>query len=32
MTAVRTGEAGAHGISLLVVEKGTPGFTVSATA
>lgn len=29
VTAVRTGEAGAHGISLLVVEKGTPGFTVS---
>jgi len=28
-TAVRTGEAGAHGISLLVVEKGTPGFVVS---
>ncbi|WP_132124340.1 acyl-CoA dehydrogenase family protein [Actinocrispum wychmicini] len=28
-TVVRTGEAGAHGISLLVVEKGTPGFTVS---
>ncbi len=28
-TAVRTGEAGAHGISLLVVEKGTPGFDVS---
>jgi acyl-CoA dehydrogenase len=26
---VRTGDAGAHGISLLVVEKGTPGFTVS---
>lgn len=30
VTAVRTGGAGAHGISLLVVEKGTPGFTVSA--
>jgi len=29
VTAVRTGSAGAHGISLLVVEKGTPGFTVS---
>jgi acyl-CoA dehydrogenase len=29
VTAVRTGEAGAHGISLLVVERGTPGFTVS---
>jgi acyl-CoA dehydrogenase len=29
VTAVRTGEAGAHGISLLVVEKGTPGFTVA---
>ncbi|SDC42685.1 acyl-CoA dehydrogenase [Actinokineospora iranica] len=28
-TAVRTGDAGAHGISLLVVEKGTPGFTVT---
>ncbi|MEW2360220.1 acyl-CoA dehydrogenase family protein [Spirillospora sp. NPDC029432] len=28
-TAVRTGEAGAGGISLLVVEKGTPGFAVS---
>jgi len=28
-TAVRTGEPGAHGISLLVIEKGTPGFTVS---
>lgn len=28
-TAVRTGDAGAHGISLLVIEKGTPGFTVS---
>jgi acyl-CoA dehydrogenase len=28
-TAVRTGDAGAHGISLLVVERGTPGFTVS---
>lgn len=29
VTAVRTGDAGAHGVSLLVVEKGTPGFTVS---
>ncbi|HKC28464.1 MAG TPA: acyl-CoA dehydrogenase family protein [Jatrophihabitans sp.] len=29
VTAARTGDAGAHGISLLVVEKGTPGFTVS---
>lgn len=28
-TAVRTGENGAHGISLIVVPKGTPGFTVS---
>jgi acyl-CoA dehydrogenase len=28
-TAVRTGGPGAHGISLLVVEKGTPGFVVS---
>ncbi|RJQ81408.1 acyl-CoA dehydrogenase [Amycolatopsis panacis] len=28
-TMVRTGEPGAHGISLLVVERGTPGFTVS---
>lgn len=28
-TAVRTGDAGAHGLSLLVIEKGTPGFTVS---
>ncbi len=28
-TAVRTGAEGAHGISLLVVEKGTPGFAVS---
>ena len=27
-TAVRTGEPGHGGISLLVVEKGTPGFTV----
>ncbi len=29
-TAVRTGDAGHGGISLLVIEKGTPGFTVSA--
>ncbi|MGX7826684.1 acyl-CoA dehydrogenase family protein [Actinokineospora sp. 24-640] len=28
-TAVRTGGPGAHGISLLVIEKGTPGFAVS---
>ncbi|MFT4187814.1 MAG: acyl-CoA dehydrogenase family protein [Aeromicrobium sp.] len=28
-TAVRTGEAGHGGISLLVIDKGTPGFTVS---
>jgi acyl-CoA dehydrogenase len=28
-TAVRTGGPGAGGISLLVIEKGTPGFTVS---
>jgi acyl-CoA dehydrogenase len=28
-TAVRTGDAGAHGVSLLVIDKGTPGFTVS---
>ncbi len=28
--AVRTGEPGAGGLSLLVVEKGTPGLTVSA--
>jgi acyl-CoA dehydrogenase len=28
-TAVRTGGPGPHGLSLLVVEKGTPGFTVS---
>jgi acyl-CoA dehydrogenase len=28
-TAVRTGGPGAHGISLLVVERATPGFTVS---
>ena len=29
VTAVRTGERGAHGLSLVVVEKGTPGFEVS---
>jgi len=29
-TAVRTGEPGAGGISLLVIERGTPGFTVSS--
>lgn len=29
VTAVRTGGPGAAGISLLVVEKGTPGFEVS---
>jgi acyl-CoA dehydrogenase len=28
-TVVRTGGPGAHGISLIVVERGTPGFTVS---
>jgi acyl-CoA dehydrogenase len=28
-TAVRTGGPGAHGISLLVIERGTPGFQVS---
>jgi acyl-CoA dehydrogenase len=28
-TAVRTGGPGARGVSLLVVERGTPGFTVS---
>ncbi|RZS43672.1 acyl-CoA dehydrogenase [Herbihabitans rhizosphaerae] len=28
-TAVRTGDPGAHGISLLVVERDTPGFTVT---
>ncbi|GLZ34764.1 acyl-CoA dehydrogenase [Lentzea sp. NBRC 105346] len=27
-TAVRTGEPGYKGVSLLVIEKGTPGFTV----
>ncbi|MFE5876609.1 acyl-CoA dehydrogenase family protein [Rhodococcus sp. NPDC056506] len=29
VTAVRTGGSGAGGVSLLVIEKGTPGFTVS---
>ncbi|EXG80576.1 acyl-CoA dehydrogenase family protein [Cryptosporangium arvum] len=29
-TAVRTGGPGAGGISLLVIERGTPGFTVSS--
>jgi acyl-CoA dehydrogenase len=29
VTAVRTGDPGAHGLSLIVVEKGTRGFTVS---
>ena len=28
-TAVPTGESGAHGLSLLVIEKGTPGFSVN---
>jgi len=28
-TAVRTGGPGSRGISLLLIEKGTPGFTVS---
>jgi acyl-CoA dehydrogenase len=28
-TAVRTGDEGAHGISLLVIERGMPGFVVS---
>ena len=28
-TVVRTGDAGAHGLSLLVVDKGAPGFTVT---
>lgn len=28
-TAVRTADSGAHGISMIVVPKGTPGFTVS---
>ena len=30
-TAVRTGDPGGGGLSLLVVEKGTPGFTVGRT-
>jgi acyl-CoA dehydrogenase len=29
VTAVRTGAEGAHGLSLLVVDAGTPGFTVT---
>ena len=29
VTAVRTGDRGAHGLSLVIVPKGTPGFTVS---
>ena len=29
VTAVRTGGPGAAGVSLLVIEKGTPGFTVA---
>jgi acyl-CoA dehydrogenase len=29
VTAARTGEPGAAGVSLIVVEKGTPGFEVS---
>ena len=29
VTAARTGGPGAGGVSLLVIEKGTPGFTVS---
>ncbi|MBO0881185.1 MAG: acyl-CoA dehydrogenase family protein [Mycobacterium sp.] len=29
VTAVRTGDSGAAGVSLLVVEKGTPGFEVT---
>jgi acyl-CoA dehydrogenase len=29
VTAVRTGDSGAHGLSLIIVPKGTPGFTVS---
>ena len=29
VTAVRTGGAGAAGVSLLVIEKGTPGFEVA---
>ncbi len=29
VTAVRTGGSGAGGVSLLVIEKGTPGFEVS---
>ncbi len=29
VTACRTGDPGAHGLSLVIVPKGTPGFTVS---
>jgi acyl-CoA dehydrogenase len=29
VAAVRTGDSGARGVSLVVIEKGTPGFTVS---
>jgi acyl-CoA dehydrogenase len=29
VTAARTGDAGAHGLSLIIVPKGAPGFTVS---
>jgi acyl-CoA dehydrogenase len=29
VTAVRTGEPGPHGLSLLVVDAGTPGFSVT---
>ncbi|RJQ78819.1 acyl-CoA dehydrogenase [Pseudonocardiaceae bacterium YIM PH 21723] len=31
VTVVRTADTGAHGLSLLIVPKGTPGFTVSRT-
>ena len=31
-TAVRTGGEGYGGISLLVIDKGTPGFTVAQAA
>jgi acyl-CoA dehydrogenase len=31
VAAVRTGGAGAGGISMLVIDKGTPGFTVDRT-
>ena len=29
-TVVRTGESGAHGLSLLVIDKDTPGFSVTS--